>query len=232
MSRHPYLWVDGWVNGWAHVKPLKSNKSWPNRDNSIMDILDILLDILLKPPQPFIGLFLTFLSGLGHRKMLTARVSSLNFLICTLSCIRGTNNILPTNPNFKSHLVTSLSIRLVQNRPSISTKICLWCMRVKINNASSSNLKPGLTKSKMYSSTVLPFRRSSSPPMLSIQSLCPRTNALRGTRYWAMECLVKCVKIWAVWFLSITGCPHWNKSKHIYESRIPQFSNCLYGLFL
>ena len=50
--RHPYLWVDGWVNGWAHVKPLKSNKSWPNRDNSIMDIFDILLDILLKPPQP------------------------------------------------------------------------------------------------------------------------------------------------------------------------------------
>ena len=58
LSRHPYLWVDGWVNGWAHVKPLKSNKSWPDRDNSIMDILDILLDILLKPPQPFIGLFL------------------------------------------------------------------------------------------------------------------------------------------------------------------------------
>ena len=55
LSRHPYLWVDGWVNGWAHVKPLKSNKSWPNRDNSIMDIL---LDILLKPPQPFIRLFL------------------------------------------------------------------------------------------------------------------------------------------------------------------------------
>ena len=56
--RHPYLCVDGWVNGCAHVKPLKSNKSWPNRDNSIMDILDILLDILLKAPQPFIGLFL------------------------------------------------------------------------------------------------------------------------------------------------------------------------------
>ena len=55
--RHPYLWVDGWVNGWAHVKPLKSNKFWRNQDNSIMDILDILLDILLKPPQPFIGLF-------------------------------------------------------------------------------------------------------------------------------------------------------------------------------
>ena len=54
LLRDPYLWVDGWVNGWAHVKPLKSNKSWPDRDNSIMDILDILLDILLKPPQPFI----------------------------------------------------------------------------------------------------------------------------------------------------------------------------------
>ena len=24
--RHPHLWVDGWVNGWAHVKSLKSNK--------------------------------------------------------------------------------------------------------------------------------------------------------------------------------------------------------------
>ena len=23
---HPHLWVDGWVNGWAHVKSLKSNK--------------------------------------------------------------------------------------------------------------------------------------------------------------------------------------------------------------
>ena len=53
LLRHPYLWVDGW----AHVKPLKSNKSRPNRDNSIMDILDILLDILLKPPQPLMGLF-------------------------------------------------------------------------------------------------------------------------------------------------------------------------------
>ena len=27
LSRHPYLWVDWWVNGWAHVKSLKSNKS-------------------------------------------------------------------------------------------------------------------------------------------------------------------------------------------------------------
>ena len=25
--RHPNLWLDGWVNGWAHVKSLKSNKS-------------------------------------------------------------------------------------------------------------------------------------------------------------------------------------------------------------
>ena len=25
--RHPLLWVDGWVNGWAHVKSLKSTKS-------------------------------------------------------------------------------------------------------------------------------------------------------------------------------------------------------------
>ena len=62
LSRHPYLWVDGCINGWAHVKPLKSNKSWPNWDNSIMDILDILLDILLKPPQPLMGLFLGGLS--------------------------------------------------------------------------------------------------------------------------------------------------------------------------
>ena len=70
LSRHPYLWVDGWVNGWAHVKPLKSNKSWPNRDNSIMDILDILLDILLKPPQPFIGLFFTTLKNVDMFKII------------------------------------------------------------------------------------------------------------------------------------------------------------------
>ena len=30
-----------------------------------MDILDILLDILLKPPQPFIGLFLYYFVGKG-----------------------------------------------------------------------------------------------------------------------------------------------------------------------
>ena len=46
--RHPHLWVDGWVNGWAHVKSLKSNKPWPNWDNSIMDILDIFWTFYLK----------------------------------------------------------------------------------------------------------------------------------------------------------------------------------------
>ena len=46
--------MDEWVNGWPHVKSLKSNKSRPIRDNSIMDIF---LDILLKPPQPLMGLF-------------------------------------------------------------------------------------------------------------------------------------------------------------------------------
>ena len=47
--------MGGWMaNGWAHVKSLKSNKSCPDQDNSIMDILDI----LLRPLQPFIGLFL------------------------------------------------------------------------------------------------------------------------------------------------------------------------------
>ena len=25
--RDPHLWVDGWVNWWAHVKSLKANKS-------------------------------------------------------------------------------------------------------------------------------------------------------------------------------------------------------------
>ena len=69
LSRHPYLWVDGWVNGWAHVKPLKSNKSWPNRDNSIMDILDILLDILLKPPQPSIGLFFIYVTDTEQKQI-------------------------------------------------------------------------------------------------------------------------------------------------------------------
>ena len=75
LSRHPYLWVDGWVNGWAHIKLLKSNKSWPNQDNSIMDILDILLDILLKPPQPFIGLFLKIWHWLNICKTVHPQIS-------------------------------------------------------------------------------------------------------------------------------------------------------------
>ena len=29
-------WVSGWVNGWDQVKSLKSNKSGPNQDNSIL----------------------------------------------------------------------------------------------------------------------------------------------------------------------------------------------------
>ena len=84
LLRHPYLWVDGWVNLWAHVKPLKSNKSWPNRDNSIMDILDILLDILLKPPQPFIGLFLLLIFSYMCLSNLSKYKDQLNslFSIC------------------------------------------------------------------------------------------------------------------------------------------------------
>ena len=44
-----------WVNGWAHVKSLKSKESWSNRDNLI---LDILWTFLLKPLQLFTRLFL------------------------------------------------------------------------------------------------------------------------------------------------------------------------------
>ena len=32
-----------------------------------MDILDILLDILLKPPQPFIGIFFRFMTKSGSQ---------------------------------------------------------------------------------------------------------------------------------------------------------------------
>ena len=55
--RHPHLWVDGWVNGWAHVKSLKWNKSWPNRDSSIMDILDIFWTFHLNHLSPLWGYF-------------------------------------------------------------------------------------------------------------------------------------------------------------------------------
>ena len=58
--RHPYPWVDGWVNGWAHVKSLKSNKSWPNQDNSIMDIFDIFWTFYLNHLSPLWGYFLFF----------------------------------------------------------------------------------------------------------------------------------------------------------------------------
>ena len=48
--RHPHLWVDGWINGWAHVKSLKSN-------NSIMDILDIFWTFHLNHLSPLWGYF-------------------------------------------------------------------------------------------------------------------------------------------------------------------------------
>ena len=98
LSRHPYLWVDGWVNGWAHVKPLKSNKSWPNQDNSIMDILDILLDILLKPPQPFIGLFLVSGTQVASRCSYTCH--DILHKICCLFC---SNTILNNVFYHKNH---------------------------------------------------------------------------------------------------------------------------------
>ena len=39
-----------------------------------MDILDILLDILLKPPQPFIGLFFFFFFWLTCLRLMADRV--------------------------------------------------------------------------------------------------------------------------------------------------------------
>ena len=56
---HP---THGWINGWAHVKSLKSNKSWPNQDNSIVDIFDILWTFYLNHLSPLWGYFS---SGLG-----------------------------------------------------------------------------------------------------------------------------------------------------------------------
>ena len=52
--------VGGWVGQWVGLGQMTNNciSPPPNRDNSIMDILDIFLDILLKPPQPLMGLFL------------------------------------------------------------------------------------------------------------------------------------------------------------------------------
>ena len=63
--RHPHLWadvfVDGWVKGWAHVKLLKI-------DLNLIKIIQFraFWTFLLKPPQPFTGLFLwLILQGLG-----------------------------------------------------------------------------------------------------------------------------------------------------------------------
>ena len=53
--RHPHIWVDVWVNGWAHVKSLKLNKSWPNWDNSIVDIFDIFWTFYLNHLSPLWG---------------------------------------------------------------------------------------------------------------------------------------------------------------------------------
>ena len=50
-------WVGQWVNGWGHVKSLKSNKSWPNWDNSVPDILDIFWTFHLNHLSPLWGYF-------------------------------------------------------------------------------------------------------------------------------------------------------------------------------
>ena len=53
-----------------------------------MDILDILLDILLKPPQPFIGLFLSLSSETGFRQkpppIALSAVAEINIHVCYL----------------------------------------------------------------------------------------------------------------------------------------------------
>ena len=36
MSQFIGGWVYGLVDGWGHVKSLKSNKSWANQNNSIL----------------------------------------------------------------------------------------------------------------------------------------------------------------------------------------------------
>ena len=81
-----YLWVDEWVNGWPHVKSLKSNESWPIWDNSIMEIF---LDILLKPPQPFIGLFFLILFPMSH---FFSFLCLLNSLCCLYICLKTSSN--------------------------------------------------------------------------------------------------------------------------------------------
>ena len=63
--RHPHPWVDGWVNGWADVKSLKSNKSWPNQDNSIIDIFDIFWTFYFNHLSPLWGYFFSLFSGIS-----------------------------------------------------------------------------------------------------------------------------------------------------------------------
>ena len=53
-------WVNGLVNGWPDVKSIKSNKSCPNQDNSITDILDIFWTFYLNHHSPLWGFFLLF----------------------------------------------------------------------------------------------------------------------------------------------------------------------------
>ena len=70
--RHPHPLVDGWVNGWADVKSLKLNKSWPNQDNSIIDILDIFWTFYLIHLSPLWGYFffvlINIFSGGNYRQ--------------------------------------------------------------------------------------------------------------------------------------------------------------------
>ena len=42
-------WVGQWINGWGQVKSQKFNKSWPNRDNSIL--FEDLLFVETPPPM-------------------------------------------------------------------------------------------------------------------------------------------------------------------------------------
>ena len=56
LCRHPNPWVDRWVNGWAHVKSLNQINLDLIEINQLWTFLTF-FDILLKPPQPLMGLF-------------------------------------------------------------------------------------------------------------------------------------------------------------------------------
>ena len=62
-----------------------------------MDILDILLDILLKPPQPFIGLFLMvellFISRLSSKTQIFIILSKLAQFIISNHRKTGVNGV-------------------------------------------------------------------------------------------------------------------------------------------